>query len=771
VTGQQRTRLGLHVDGIVQGVGFRPYVHELARQLQLDGFVGNDADGVFIEVEGDAWAVRAFADRLPRDAPALADIDTVATRDLPPRGEVGFAIVASPQGGRSRTLVSPDVTTCDACLAEVDDPARRRYRYPFTNCTDCGPRFTIIRALPYDRPATTMDAFPMCGDCRREYEDPGDRRFHAQPVCCPACGPQLSLVVDREVTATGDDALRGAVGRLRDGAIVAVKGLGGYHLAVDARDDVAVTALRARKHREHKPFAVMVADVAAARQLCEVDATAASLLADRARPITLLPRRDDARLADGVAPGSRSLGLMLAYTPLHHLLLAGADGPLVLTSGNRSDEPIAHRDDDARDGLAGIADAFLVHDRDIHARTDDSVARVLAGRATPLRRSRGYAPGPIRLNAAVPRHVLAVGAELKSTVCLARDTRAFPSPHIGDLGDYDTFTAFVATIAHLSELLDVIPQVVAHDLHPDYVSTTHALELAAADGVDLVGVQHHHAHIAACLADNAADGPVIGVAFDGTGYGPDGTVWGGEVLIADLQGFERVAHLAPVPLPGGDAAVRQPWRMAAAYLHAGYGDDLPPDLAVQTRNADRWDAVRSLTVSGTNAPPTSSAGRLFDAVAAVLGVRDTVTYEGQAAVELEQLADPAPQAGYPVAVADGPPWVVDGPGLIRMVTEDLRSGTAPTTVSARFHAAVAGAVVDVCERVRDHTGIDRVALSGGVFQNALLVDQLVRHLDAVGFTVLTHRRVPPNDGGISLGQVAIAAARDRGSLVGDAARG
>jgi hydrogenase maturation protein HypF len=753
-----RVRARVRVEGIVQGVGFRPFVHHLAGSLGLAGTVGNDARGVIAEVEGTPDRVEAFVARLPQEAPAMAVIERVDTTPVPVRGDRGFAIVASDASGSRAVPVSPDIATCAACLADLWDPRDRRHRYPFTNCTDCGPRYTIVRDVPYDRPLTTMAGFAMCDDCAREYHDPGDRRFHAQPVCCPACGPRLALV-DADGAPVDGDPVRAAARLLRAGAVVAVKGLGGYHLAVDATDEPAVARLRARKHREERPLAVMVADLPAARALGEVGQHEAALLTGPTAPIVLLPRRVDDGLAPSVAPGNRAVGVMLAYTPLHHLLAAEVGGPFVLTSGNVSDEPIAYADADARVRLAGIADAFLTHDRPIHMRVDDSVVRVVGDRPLLLRRSRGYAPQPVLLAAPVPRPVLGVGAELKSTVCLAAGRRAYLSHHIGDLEHYETHQSFVEAIDHLQRLFAIAPAVVAHDLHPEYLSTTHARDL---DGVDLVGVQHHHAHIASCLADNDEPGPAIGVAFDGTGFGTDGTIWGGEVLVADLAGFERVAHLDVVPLPGGAAAIRAPWRMAAARLDDAYGDALPDGLAVVDRHRDRWGPVVTMARRGINAPLTSSAGRLFDAVAAVVGVRDTVTYEGQAAIELEQAADPAGVDAYPVGLTDGTPFVIGGADLLRAVVGDVRAGIPTPVIATRFHRGMVGAIVAACDRVRSATGLTTVALSGGVFQNVLLVRWTVEALEAAGFVVLTHRRVPPNDGGISFGQAVVAAARDRG---------
>jgi hydrogenase maturation protein HypF len=751
----QVIRTSIRVEGIVQGVGFRPFVYTLATGLGLSGFVGNDADGVFAEVEGPAAVVTEFVGALRRDAPPLARIERVATAAVPPLGSSSFAIVASGPAGTARTLVSADSATCDDCLAELADPADRRYRYPFINCTNCGPRFTIVRGIPYDRALTTMAGFAMCGPCGAEYHDPANRRFHAQPVCCPQCGPRLRLIAPSGAAMAGP-VLERAGQLLRDGQVLAVKGLGGYHLAAAAASEHAVAALRSRKHREDKPFAVMAADLAAARRLAVVDDAAAGLLTGPARPIVLLPRRPGAGIAGSAAPANTQLGIMLPYTPLHHLLLAETGGPVVLTSGNVSDEPIAYRDEDALATLATIADAFVVHDRRIHIRTDDSVTRVFRGRPMPVRRSRGYVPEPVRVAGKWPRPVLACGAELKNTFCLAKGDHAFVSHHVGDLENAETLRSFTEGIEHFQRLFDIRPQVVAHDLHPEYLSTKYALELADETGLTLAGVQHHHAHVASCLADNGVDGPVIGVAFDGTGYGPDGTIWGGEFLIADLAGYERAGHLAPVPMPGGAGAIRQPWRMAAAYL-----PDAPHGLDVVRRNQARWDAVVAMARQGVNAPLTSSAGRLFDAAAAILGVRDAINYEGQGAIELEQLADPGETGAYPAAVTTEVPFRSHGSDLIAAVLEDLATGVPRAVIAARFHHGVAALIEAGCELLREQHGLATVALSGGVFQNMLLLRAAVARLEARGFTVLTHSRVPCNDGGISLGQAVAAGARDR----------
>jgi hydrogenase maturation protein HypF len=746
--------MAVRVEGTVQGVGFRPFVYSLATRLGLGGVVGNDVDGVFAEVEGDPGAVEEFLAALERDAPPLARIDRVATRAMRPGGGASFTIAPSGSGGQRNTLVSPDSAMCADCLRELTDPADRRFGYAFINCTNCGPRFTIVRDVPYDRALTTMAGFTMCARCEAEYHDPADRRFHAQPTCCPACGPRLSLLA-ADASAIAGEPLATAAELLAAGQVLAVKGLGGYHLAVDATSQDAASALRARKHREDKPFAVMAADLAAARWLCEVDETAAGLLTSPGRPIVLMPRLRRA-VAEAVAPGNRQLGIMLPYTPLHYLLAQAVPGPIVLTSGNLSDEPIAYQDDDAFARLAPIADAFLTHDRAIHIRTDDSVVRAFRGRAMPIRRSRGFVPAPIRVRTRFARPVLACGAELKNTFCLAKQDRVVVSHHIGDLENAETLHSFTEGIAHLSRLFDIEPRVVAHDLHPEYLSTKYALGL---DGVEHRGVQHHHAHIASCLADNSEEGPVIGVAFDGTGYGTDGSLWGGEFLVADLAHFQRAGHLAPVPMPGGAAAIRQPWRMAASYLAAAYPDGPPEGLDVVRRNERQWAAVVTLASKGINSPVTSSAGRLFDAVAALAGIRDAINYEGQAAVELEQLADPGETGTYEAGMAGHEAFRINGADLVRAAAEDLRAGTSPPVVAARFHNGVVALIEQGCAVLRERHGLGTVALSGGVFQNLFVLNRVVGRLEARGFRVLVHSRVPCNDGGISLGQAVVAAAR------------
>jgi hydrogenase maturation protein HypF len=756
-------RVRVRVEGVVQGVGFRPYVHRLAVELGLNGFVRNDARGAVIEVEGPAEAIDALLARLPAEAPPAAVIEAVEREAVPPRGEQGFGIVESARAGTPDAQVSPDIATCEACLRELFDPADRRHRYPFINCTDCGPRFTIVRGVPYDRPLTTMAGFTMCEACAAEYADPSNRRFHAQPNACPACGPTLHLAVRgsdpltrdpgrgrrssgaREVR--GSDPLSAAAAVLREGGIVAVKGIGGFHLACLAGHEEAVARLRSRKHREEKPFALMAPDLEAARELVELGPVETALLVGRDRPIVLSRRRRDARVAPAVAPRSAELGVMLPYSPLHHLLLADVGEPLVMTSGNVSDEPIAYTDDDALERLAPIADLVLLHDRPIQTRVDDSVLRVAAGRPLPLRRSRGAVPSLLALPMPATRHVLACGAELKSTFCLARGRRAWVSHHIGDLKTAETLASFQEGVRHFERLFAVTPEIVAHDLHPDYLSTTYAL---AREGVEHVAVQHHHAHLAACLAEHGEPGPAVGAIFDGTGLGTDGTVWGGEVLVGDLRGFERAGHLWPVPLPGGDQAVREPWRMACAWLKAA-GDERPLDAI----DSERWRAVGRLVETGLAAPVTTSVGRLFDAMSALCGLRTEVTYEGQAAMELEAACDPSERGAYEFDVVAG---VLDARPTILDARRDLTRGLDVGVVATRFHHALADATADDCARLAGDRGLDTVVLSGGAFQNRRLLERTASRLSAAGLRVLVPARLPPNDGGIAFGQAAVAIA-------------
>jgi hydrogenase maturation protein HypF len=745
-----RTRA--RVSGTVQGVGFRPFVYRLAREQGLGGWVLNDEHGVLLEVEGDSDAVAQFFVRVRSEAPPLASVDGLRREPVRAIGEPQFTIRASERTGIPDALVVADSATCDDCLAELADPYDRRYRYPFINCTNCGPRFTIVRDVPYDRPLTTMAAFAMCDVCRREYEDPGDRRFHAQPNACAACGPRVRLLdVDGTEIRAAADPISAAAEQLVVGMVVAVKGLGGYHLVCDAAHEQAVAALRARKHREDKPFALMVADADDASALIDVSAATRTLLEQTARPIVLASRRPEARVADAVAPGAPELGVMLPYTPLHHLLLGDAGGrPLVMTSGNVSDEPIAYRDDDARARLAGIADLFLVHDRPIETRTDDSVVR--AG-PVMLRRSRGYVPGRLTLPVPTPRPLLACGAEQKNTFCVAKGGRAWVSHHIGDLEHVSTLRAYTEGIAHFERLFAVTPDVVVHDRHPGYLSTQYALER---EGVTLVDVQHHHAHLAACLAEHGlAETTALGAIFDGTGYGDDGTVWGGELLVGGLTDVERVAWLRPVAMPGGTAAIRQPWRMAWSWLAEAFGAPQPlPDWLAGAVDPTRWQAMSSVAAARAVSPLTSSMGRLFDAVGALCGLRQEVTYEGQAAIELEAAACRAgPDARrYELELTDPRP-------AIRALVRDLRAGTDVTVVAARFHRSIAAATVDALLAIAGERRLDTAVLSGGVFQNRLLLTAVCAGARTAGLRVLVPQTLPPNDGGISFGQAAVAAAR------------
>ena len=756
-----RARCRVLVEGVVQGVGFRPFVYRLAETHRLGGSVRNGQHGVLIDAEGDRDAIARFLDELEATAPSSARLRRITVTWATPQHDAEtFRIDTSAGDGEPALFPAPDLSVCAACLAEMRDPGNRRHVYPFLNCTQCGPRFTIIRALPYDRERTSMAPFTMCPVCREEYEDVRDRRFHAEPTACPTCGPRLALLDSRGRAVDVTDPLQEVVAALRAGQIVALKGLGGYHLACDATAPVVVSQLRRRKARDAKPLAVMVGSLAVARRLCVVSDAEADLLQSTARPIVLLerrtlpPRQD---VAEQVAPGLRHLGLMLPYTPLQHLLLEKVDCPLVMTSGNRSDEPIAYQDGDALARLGGIADLFLVHDRPIEVRCDDSVARIGDGAPLVLRRARGYVPLAISLAHEAAEPILACGGELKNVFALVRGREVFLSQHLGDLGDERAYRAYTDAIAHLQRLLELTPRVVAHDLHPAYRSTAYARML---DGVRHIPVQHHHAHVASCLADNGVDARVIGVAWDGTGYGTDGHVWGGEFLLADLEGFERVGSFQEVAMPGGEAAVREPWRMAAVFLQAAYGEAMGElDLAF-VRRLDRsaWRLLSRAAERGLNAPLTSSAGRLFDAVASILGLRDRVDFEAQAAMELEALAEMEADRVYAVDLEekDGR-TVVRTPDIVRGVVEDILAGIGADRIGSRFHATLADVIVKTCGRLRERSGLDRVALSGGVFQNVRLLRLAVDGLGRAGFQVYTHHQVPPNDGGLALGQAAIAA--------------
>ncbi len=794
------------IRGVVQGVGFRPFVHRTAEQHALSGWVRNDCDGVVLEVQGRPGALEAFIAEVRTRAPTLARVESVTLvhRHRGERPGRGFEIQASERrAGPARTAISPDTCVCDACLAELLDPADRRHRYPYVNCTDCGPRYSIVRGVPYDRARTTMAAYPMCERCAREYHDVRDRRFHAQATACWECGPRMALVRAGEGLPRpggrrvgppepgAPDAVAQAAQLLRAGAVVAVKGLGGYHLMVDARDEQAVARLRRRKRREEKPLAVMSPTVAAVRAYAHVDAHEARLLSGPRRPIVLVRRREDAAaaLAAGVAPGNRSYGAMLAYTPVHHLLFRDGCDTLVATSGNVSEEPIAFRDEDALERLAGIADAWLVGEREIHTRVDDSVVRSAsfagARGQMVIRRARGHAPESVAVPFELPP-LLAVGAELKSTVCLARGREAVLSHHVGDLGNGATRRAFEHAVAHVSQLLDVAPQTIAHDAHPGYASTLYA----RARGVPTVAVQHHHAHMAACMCEHGLLGPVVGVVCDGTGYGADGHVWGGEFLVGDYAGCERAAHLRYFRLPGGDRAVREPYRVALALLWEAYGEELH-DLdvpVVRARDPEELQVLTRMAQTGLRSPWCSSLGRLFDGVAALAGVRERCAYEAQAAIELEQLV-PARAAGamrtggrrtpagagaaHSATAAEGPlpwecdttapwPWQIDTRPAVRELVRTLgRPGATAARASVRLHRTLVEVVARTCVAIRARTGIERVVLSGGVFQNEVLAGGCHAALRDAGFAVYTHRRVPANDGGVALGQAAVAGWRAR----------
>ncbi len=766
-------RAQVRVQGTVQGVGFRPYVHRLARELGLAGFVLNDSRGVLLEVEGSTAAVARFLAALESDPPPLAVLERLTVEDREPTGRPGFEIRPSPRGEPANAPVTPDTATCADCRRELLDPADRRYRYPFINCTNCGPRFTIVRGIPYDRPLTTMAGFEMCADCRAEYEEPSDRRFHAQPNACPRCGPSVRLLAAGGSAVEGagaGDQIAAAAAALLDGRIVAVKGIGGFHLACRADDEETVATLRARKHREDKPFALMAASPDAAAKLVSLGAAERELLCGPQRPIVLAPRRKGAPVAPSVAPGALELGVMLPYSPLHHLLLADcALDALVMTSANVSDEPIAYGDDDALRRLAGIADLLLVHDRPIQTRTDDSVLRVVFACDRPrtlfLRRSRGYVPASLPLPETVCRPLLACGAELKNTFCLAKGDRAWVGHHIGDLKNFETLSSFTEGIEHFERLFAVAPEVVVHDLHPDYLSTRYALER---DGAELIGVQHHHAHFAACLAEHAEVGPAVGAIFDGTGYGTDGTIWGGELLVGDVADWRRAGHLLPVRMPGGERAIGQPWRMGCAWLAAAQSGQLesgepkiPPALMGRVPE-QAWRQVSGLLRSGVNSPLTTSMGRLFDAVSALCGLRTAVNYEGQAAIELEAACDPCERGSYSIELVhdDGDHMlVIDPRPTIRAVAADIERGRSAATVAARFHAAVAGATVEACSRLAAAHHLDLVVLGGGVFQNRRLLEAVAAELGARGLRVLIPEQLPIGDGGVSYGQAAVAARR------------
>jgi hydrogenase maturation protein HypF len=778
---QEARGLKVWVRGMVQGVGFRPFIFNLAESLALKGWVKNTSGGVEIEVSGAPAALERFVHTIQNDVPPLARVDDLRTEPVPANGYDRFEILESQPEEGAYIPISPDVAICPDCRTELFNPSDRRFRYPFINCTNCGPRFTIILDIPYDRPKTTMSGFPMCPDCRAEYDNPRNRRFHAQPVACPVCGPAVVFhPADEEDThglakqngLAGEKALTEARAWLRDGKILAVKGLGGFHLACDASNREAVAALRLRKKRSDKPFALMAFDVEAIRKHCQVTEEEAALLQSRQAPIVLLQRLAESSIAPEVAPGQASLGFMLPYTPLHLLLLAPSSAgetpfpdALVMTSGNLSEEPIAYRDEEGQERLVNLADAFLLHDRPIHMRVDDSVVRSAAGAPYIIRRARGFAPDPITLPTATAP-ILATGAELKNTFCLARDRYAFLSHHIGDLENYETLVSFEEGIDHFERLFRVTPHAIACDMHPNYLATRYAQARAQRQNLPLAAIQHHHAHLAACLADAGWNSPepAAGLIFDGTGYGTDGAIWGGEVLVGGYERYTRRFHLAYTPLPGGDSAVRRPARMALAHLWAAGIDwetDLPPmqDLCEEERSLLRAQLERKI-----NAPPTSSMGRLFDAASALLGVRQKVTYESQAAIELEALADPNERGSYSFALRE---TIIDPAPLWEGLLADWRRGASTPALAARFHNSIARLALDLCQILRAEQDIRVIALSGGVWQNRFLLERTVNALGQAGFQVLVHRQMPANDGCIALGQVMVASRRFTGEAAFD----
>ncbi|MBN1882619.1 MAG: carbamoyltransferase HypF [Deltaproteobacteria bacterium] len=755
-------RVRCEVTGVVQGVGFRPFVFGLASRLGLGGFVRNEPRGVTLELEGDRMRIDSFLDALRNDPPPLARIEKITTDDVPVLGETGFVIQESDLTGSRTVLVSPDIATCEACLRELFDPTDRRYRYPFINCTNCGPRYTIVTDLPYDRSRTTMAPFPMCEACREEYTDPLDRRYHAEPTCCPVCGPRMLLLDGTGRDIGRDDPVGEAIRLLESGRVLAVKGLGGFHLAADAGNNDAVRTLRGRKHRDQKPFALMVPDIAAAHAIGVVSLDEERLLAGGERPIVLLKKRDGAPISPLAAPRSDGFGVMLPYTPLHHLLMKGEYAALVMTSGNISDEPIAYTNDGAQRDLGELADAFFIHDRGIHTRNDDSVMRVIGGAPRFIRRSRGYAPFPVTVPIDTEgREILAVGAELNNTVAISRGSHVFLSHHIGDLKNLAAYDSFREAIRLLEAILEVTPKAVATDLHPDYLSTRYAKE----SGLPLVNVQHHHAHIASVLAEHQRTDPVIGVALDGLGWGDDDTLWGGEFLVADIIGYRRAGSLEPLPQPGGDAAAKSPPRMAYAYLACALGERA--DDAARRYLPVLGDEERRLTArllaTGLNSPLTSSMGRLFDAVSALIGVCNRNTFHSQAPMELEAKAQEAADEDgfYPVSIREDEGGVlrVRAADMFPAVLADLDRGVPAQVLAARFHNSVARMILHMVTRIRDGCGVDTAALSGGVFANAFLTERLVGLLKDSGLEVLENFLVSAGDGGISLGQAAVAAAR------------
>lgn len=761
-------RVQITARGLVQGVGFRPFVYSLATRLSLSGFVQNDTNGVFIDVEGRGADIREFLDGLTILSPPHAVIEDICCLSLPCLGYEGFSIKESAIKDSKKPIISADLSICRDCLKELFHPNNRRYRYPFINCTNCGPRFTIIKDIPYDRIHTTMSGFTMCADCSEEYHNPANRRFHAQPNACHGCGPTVTLSNGEGKGIQTDDPISVVCALLNEGKIVAIKGIGGYHLACDAANDRAVSLLRERKKRYDKPFAIMVNGIEMVRLFCRVSEIEEASLCSTQRPIVLLKKKLVCAISPKVAPANTCLGVMLPYTPLHHLILAESGLALVMTSGNISDEPIAYADKDAFEHLNGIADYYLAHNREIFMRCDDSIVRINEGRETVIRRSRGYAPFPLKLQYTFTQPVLACGAFLKNTFCLGRDDHAFLSHYIGDLDNTETLSSFERGIWHYKRLFYFEPEVIAHDLHPEYPSTVYAKDQS--DSIVKVGVQHHHAHVVSCMAEHGISRKVIGVAFDGLGYGEDGNFWGGEFFVADLSGFVRVGHLDYLPMPGGEQAIKEPWRMAVSYLQGLYGSNILthfrncPEREVEGLPI-KLEILLKMLSRRINAPLTSSMGRLFDGVASLLGLQHTVTFEGQAAIQLECIADERVTSGYrfdidfPVGSNGDKPLVIRWQPVVEQIVKDVNAGISPAIISAMFHHSIAAMVLQVCAIISDRQGIDIVILSGGVFQNNFLLSRTVRGLQSQGFEVYFHEKIPSNDGGISLGQAIIASER------------
>lgn len=750
----------LNINGIVQGVGFRPFVYQLASKYEIKGNVANTSSGVTIHIEGAKDNIESFCRDLTEKSPPLAHITDTLIHPEPVKGFKDFSIAQSIGQAACSTLISPDVSVCNDCLTELFDSNDRRFQYPFINCTNCGPRYTIISDIPYDRPKTSMKHFKMCKMCRDEYDDPENRRFHAQPNACEECGPHATLYDNSGKKLDTRNPVEKTAELLKQGYIIAIKGLGGFHLAVDAENDDAVSMLRKRKHREEKPLAIMSCDIEHIRKYAHVQTQEEKLLKSPNRPIVILKKKEPNPLSKEVSPRNIYFGVMLPYTPLHYLLLSHDFTALVMTSGNMSEEPICIDNEDAFKRLSKIADCFLVHNRDIYLRSDDSIVKHTAGQTRFMRRSRGYIPVPVFLKKKIGQ-ILACGGELKSTVCLTKGNNAFISQHIGDLENQATYEFFQLTIKHMKRILDINPKIIAYDLHPDYLSTIYALEQ---QDVEKVPVQHHHAHIVSCMAENRLDGPVIGLSFDGTGYGTDGSIWGGEILVVEDNEFRRAAHLSYVPMPGAVAAIKEPWRMAVSYLYDVFGKDFAGyNLPLFGQLDDsKVKFIVEMISKKVNSPLTSSLGRFFDGIAAIIGIRNTVFFEGQAAMELEMLADEKAKGIYNFEWTSGEIHRIFLQPIISGVVNDMEMGVSPSTISGKFHNTIIALFSELCEVIRKENGLNRVALSGGVFQNSIILSGLIKGLKQRGFQVITHSLVPTNDGGISLGQAMIAAAACKG---------